>query len=115
MSDFDTISLFLESSAMGAGDISPSVQTRTDAGMDLAVHKVEGELDAMKLLCAAMLELMIEKEVFSIPELKAKSLEIDARDGVVDGKITRVLTRCPACGKNLMKGKSKCQYCGHGR
>ena len=90
---------------------------------DLASSKVDGliarkdhtkqELEELTLACQAMWELLRDHLGFTDEHLKAKILEIDARDGVVDGKLGAELINCPHCGQKASTTKPNCVYCGH--
>ena len=60
-----------------------------------------------------MWELLSEHLGFTDEHLKAKILEIDARDGVVDGKIGAEIVDCPHCGQKVSTMKPNCVYCGN--
>ena len=71
------------------------------------------ELEELTLACQAMWELLRDHLGFTDAHLKAKILEIDARDGTVDGKIGAELIDCPHCGQKASTTKPNCVYCGH--
>ena len=69
-------------------------------------------LSSLSLVNAAMWELLKEKSNITDIELKSKILEIDAADGVVDGKMGSAMRKCCKCGKSLHPRHGKCLYCG---
>jgi hypothetical protein len=71
------------------------------------------ELEELTLACQAMWELLRDHIGFTDDHLKAKILEIDARDGSVDGKIGAELIDCPHCGQRASTIKPSCMYCGN--
>jgi hypothetical protein len=71
------------------------------------------ELEELTLACQAMWELLRDHLGFTDAHLKAKILEIDARDGVVDGKIGAEVVDCPHCGQKASTTKPNCMYCGN--
>ncbi len=71
------------------------------------------DVDELTLACQAMWELLSEHLGFTDEHLKAKILEIDARDGVVDGKIGAEIVDCPHCGQKVSTMKPNCVYCGN--
>ena len=89
---------------------------------DLASNKIDGlisrkddtqqELEQLTLACQAMWELLRDHIGVTDDQLKAKILEIDARDGMVDGKITGEVIDCPHCGQKASTTNPTCQYCG---
>lgn len=90
---------------------------------ELASSKVDGlvarkdntkhELEELTLACQAMWELLRDHLGFTDEHLKAKILEIDARDGDINGKIAHELIDCPQCGQKASTMKPHCVYCGH--
>ena len=69
-------------------------------------------LDRLVLLNAALWALLKDTLALSDAQLKAAALEIDARDGKLDGRLGPALKTCARCGKNLMSKQAHCQYCG---
>ena len=61
----------------------------------------------------AMWELLSDRLGVTDDELKAKILEVDARDGVVDGKLGAEILDCPNCGHKVSTSAPRCTYCGH--
>jgi hypothetical protein len=45
-------------------------------------------------------------------DLEKKILEIDGRDGAVDGKLTVQALDCPACGRKTSSKRDTCVMCG---
>ncbi len=95
---------------------------KAKSAADLASSKVDGliarkdntkqELEELTLACQAMWELLRDHLGFTDDHLRAKILEIDARDGVVDGKIGAEVIDCPHCGQKASTTKPNCMYCG---
>ena len=89
---------------------------------DLASSKVDGlagrkdntkqELEELTLACQSMWELLRDHLGFTDEHLKAKILEVDARDGKVDGKIGAEVVDCPHCGQKTSTVRPRCAYCG---
>ena len=69
-------------------------------------------VDQLLLACAAMWELMRERTGVTEADLIARVAEIDARDGVADGRITKKARMCPACAHIVFPKHKKCLYCG---
>jgi hypothetical protein len=80
-----------------------------DAGLD-------DKLEHLLLVSEAMWELLSERAGVTEAELAAKILEIDARDGKVDGKHgvseDAPLVHCASCQAVVPRGMLKCQFCG---
>lgn len=70
------------------------------------------QIERLTLACQAMWELLRDHSDISEDHLKAKILEIDARDGMVDGKIAQQIIDCPACGQKTGTRRGFCIFCG---
>ena len=64
-------------------------EASTEAASAAKVGQLEDELARLKLVCAAVWELMRERAKLTENDLLAKVAEIDGRDGVIDGKLVR--------------------------
>jgi len=76
------------------------------------VRASDERLDQLLLVCAAMWELLRERTNLTEEDLVARVAEIDARDGVADGRITKQPRTCPGCGHTVYPRHKKCLYCG---
>ena len=83
------------------------------------VSSVQDEISFLKkrfesllLVNAALWEILKTKLDLTDSELKSMILEIDARDGKIDGRMSSVTTTCKKCGKTLHPKHSNCLYCG---
>lgn len=110
------MSLFLDiiqhhqiNKAKNAAEIASSKVDRLAARKD----NTKQEIDELTLACQAMWELLRDHLGLTDEQLRAKILEIDARDGSVDGKIGPELIDCPHCGRQASTIKPNCMYCGH--
>jgi hypothetical protein len=72
-------------------------------------------IDQLLLINAAMWELLSEKAGLTEADLVARIAEIDARDGVADGKLTYAPIQCPKCQRTIFPKHQKCLYCGEPR
>ena len=70
-------------------------------------------ISKMSLINAALWELLRDKAGLTDEDLKGKILEIDARDGNIDGKMGSQKRSCNKCNKVLQPKHDKCLYCGH--
>jgi len=77
--------------------------------------EAQERMDQLLLVCAAMWELLAEKTGLTEGDLVARIAEIDARDGVADGKMTYMPVKCPQCQRTIFPKQQKCLYCGAGR
>lgn len=80
--------------------------------MDSRLAACEDKIDSLGLAAQAMWELLSEQRGEPLDALRKKMLEIDARDGKVDGKMTRVMRDCPSCSRPLHARHQRCMYCG---
>jgi len=72
-----------------------------DAAVDRGREHVEGST-----------ERAVRRGKLTEDDLAAKVAEIDARDGVADGRITKQPRTCPGCGHTVYPRHKKCLYCG---
>lgn len=76
------------------------------------VRDLSRKVDHLMLASQAMWELLREMTSVTDEHLAAKILEIDARDGRVDGKIARQTCVCSACGRTTNSRRASCIMCG---
>ena len=75
-------------------------------------RELADRLERLQLGCQAMWELIRDRTDLSEADLEAKILEIDARDGRVDGKMTTQSLTCHACGRPTNSKRERCVMCG---
>lgn len=75
-------------------------------------QELEDELRRVKLLNQALWELLREHADLTDADLDQRAKEIDARDGVLDGKFTQRPLRCPDCKQISSSLEWQCVYCG---
>jgi hypothetical protein len=73
---------------------------------------LQRHVDRLSLACQALWELLRERSDLTEDELERKMLEIDGRDGAVDGKITAQPLDCPSCGRKTNSKRAVCIMCG---
>jgi hypothetical protein len=76
------------------------------------IANVERKIERLTLACQALWELLRERTTLTENDLELKMLEIDGRDGMVDGKIATSQTCCPSCGRPSNSRRSSCVICG---
>ncbi|HUO09766.1 MAG TPA: hypothetical protein VM008_15785 [Phycisphaerae bacterium] len=76
------------------------------------VAYLEDQLERMKLVCAAVWELVKEKHALTEEDLVAKIALLDAKDGIADGKFSRAPKKCVKCGRTVTDKQRACMYCG---
>jgi uncharacterized protein with PIN domain len=89
----------------------PPPRTRASGPAD--VQQLRERLDRLILICKASFELLQETTGVSERQLVERIVEIDLRDGNVDGKMTPQQKRCPSCGAGICAKFSRCLFCGH--
>lgn len=88
---------------------------RAESSADRVFHEVNElrrHVDRLSLACQAMWELLRDRSGLTEGEIEAKILEIDARDGTVDGKMTVQTIPCPSCHRNTNTKRDICVMCG---
>ena len=75
------------------------------------VLDVDDRVDRLTLIVQAMWEIL-ESDGHSEDELQRMVEQIDARDGVADGKARRKPVKCNKCGSSSPPGRPNCQMCG---
>ena len=70
-------------------------------------------LDQLALISQAIFELLRETSGLTDEQLKKKIIEIDGRDGEVDGRITPRAKKCPKCDATMSPQFGRCLFCGH--
>ena len=85
---------------------------RKAKGVEEKLRDLERRCDRMALASQALWELLKEKTNLSDSDIENKILEVDRRDGRVDGKLSRSVVACSSCGRKSNSTKSTCLYCG---
>ena len=75
-------------------------------------QQLERDIQSLSLACQAMWELLRDHSDLTENDLKAKILEIDARDGVIDGRMGAKVVDCPHCGQKTSTKRGSCVFCG---
>lgn len=77
------------------------------------IGQLEDKVDRLSLLCHALFEELEKHTGFSESQLKAKMVEIDLRDGKLDGKLSEIKQKnCPDCGHKVKSTRANCFWCG---
>jgi hypothetical protein len=97
--------------------ISEANRAAEDAKSTASSHasdlvSIHQKLDRLTLCCQAMWELLRDHSDLTEEDIDAKVIEIDSRDGSVDGKISPQTIECPACGRPSNTRRSTCVICG---
>jgi len=89
----------------------------TAASTDAAAAKrdaleTQHEVARLRLVCAALWDLLKQRNGLTEEELRATMAEIDARDGTMDGKLSRPVRVCVQCHRTVTAKQNTCMYCG---
>ena len=79
------------------------------------VGELEDKVERLTLVCAALWELVKERNGLTEEALVERIAILDAKDGVADGKMTRTVKPCGKCGRPVSPKHQKCIYCGADR
>lgn len=93
--------------------LDQTVRHRQAKEVPTEMRDLEERLDKLQLICMAMWEVIKEKTDMSEVDLMTKVQELDLRDGIVDGKVTRTVKDCPNCHRRMSPRHKRCLYCGH--
>lgn len=74
--------------------------------------RVEQRLDQLLLVVQAMWTLLQEKTGVTDAELLARVTQLDALDGMTDGRVTRPPVKCAKCGAAVARKFNRCLFCG---
>ena len=73
---------------------------------------MDERFEHLALKCQALWELIRDNTKLTDEDIENKIGEVDLRDGVSDGKMTKVPLPCPSCGRTVSPRHSNCLYCG---
>jgi len=77
------------------------------------VNLLKSEVERLLMISEALWGFIKKEHDLEDTELFEKVLEIDARDGRIDGKVAKTKPqKCPECSHTLPKRKPFCLYCG---
>jgi uncharacterized protein YlaN (UPF0358 family) len=76
------------------------------------IEELQGRVEHLKLVCAAMWELLRDTGKLTEQDLAVRIADIDSRDGKIDGTLGSQVPACANCKKPLMRSQDRCIYCG---
>ncbi|HVT11322.1 MAG TPA: hypothetical protein VHE55_03570 [Fimbriimonadaceae bacterium] len=95
------------------GPLYPQPYQKPPGSPSAEVLMLQQRIDGLELACAALWKLLKDTNGFTDQQLQNVIHEVDAADGVVDGKITRQGGVCPHCGNRILsRTANKCLWCG---
>ena len=95
----------------GAERVADSAESKVDRA-ERTLDDLQRHVDRLSLACQAMWELLRECSDLKEEDLERKILEVDGRDGAVDGKIGVQQLDCPSCGRKTNSKRKSCIFCG---
>ncbi|NOX22675.1 MAG: hypothetical protein GXP36_06245 [Actinobacteria bacterium] len=98
------------SSAARAERAAASLPSVSGVSID-TVEDLSERINRLVLMSAAMWSIM-EENGATQEDLMARMEEIDAADGVLDGRMTPKAHRCAKCDSMIAPGLRACQFCG---
>ncbi len=79
--------------------------------LKLKISPLEEKIEFMRVANQALWEIVSEKCDITTGEFKTRILEVDFRDGVLDGKETMRILDCPNCYQKVNSKRALCLYC----
>jgi len=79
--------------------------------MSKKVASLEEKVEFRRIANQALWEIVSEKFDITTNEFKTRILEVDFRDGVLDGKETMRILDCPNCHQKVNSKRALCLYC----
>jgi adenine-specific DNA methylase len=76
------------------------------------IEELQQHVERLSLASQAMWEILRDRAEITEADLETKILEIDARDGRIDGKINTQPVNCPSCGRTTSSRRNTCVMCG---
>ncbi len=77
------------------------------------IERMKQDIERLLMITEALWKLLQRTNGFTDEELKNLINEIDLRDGMLDGRVTKKETRaCPSCQRLCSTRHQRCMYCG---
>jgi len=77
------------------------------------ILELEEKVERLLIVTEALWNILREKLSLEEQELVRRMVQIDLRDGKLDGRVApSPPQQCPKCNRTLPKGKSRCMFCG---
>ncbi len=77
----------------------------------LKISRLEEKIEFMRVANQALWEIVSEKCGVTVDEFKARVMEVDVRDGALDGRVTMRILDCPNCHQKVNSKRALCLYC----
>ncbi|MBP89049.1 MAG: hypothetical protein CMJ64_20430 [Planctomycetaceae bacterium] len=96
------------SATLAAEDAHYAVNRMEDQSL-----RMEADIERLLLLSEALWNILKEQHGYKDDELVRRVLEVDSRDGRIDGRVAhRPPEDCPHCDRPVPNGRRYCLYCG---
>lgn len=103
--------LYQQGKIVDAENVAQRAMSKADRyAADIA--QVQRQVERLSLACQAMWELLRERSGLTELDIENKMLEVDGRDGEVDGKIATQHLQCHVCGRPTNSRRTFCVMCG---
>jgi hypothetical protein len=89
----------------------PELNPAARQALERHVAQLQERVDRLVLVVHAMWSLIAEKTNLTEADLLQRMNDLDAADGVVDGRVTRPPIRC-SCGAMVNRKLHRCLFCG---
>lgn len=76
------------------------------------IRVLDEQVQRLSLAVMALAEILRDELQVSEATIEAKLQAIDARDGKIDGKLSRPAKRCESCQRVNNSNRTTCTYCG---
>ena len=77
----------------------------------LKISRLEEKIEFMRVANQVLWEIVSEKCGVTVDEFKARVMEVDVRDGALDGRVTMRILDCPNCHQKVNSKRALCLYC----
>lgn len=85
---------------------------RKTEGVLADTESIKDKTDRLALACQSLWELIRENTDLTEEDLQQKILEVDGRDGRLDGKMGLQTLECPSCARKTNSKRVTCVFCG---
>lgn len=92
---------------------SPNEARSEASSVHSDVASLKMDVERLLMITEALWKILKEKHGYEENELIKQIVEIDMRDGKLDGKVApEPPQKCPRCSRTLFKSRPRCLYCG---